>query len=190
MKSTNMKIINLPDEEWKDIEAYVGRYQVSNMGRIKSLAHLKSTWKGGDYITKEKILRDQNAKGYRFIRICNETGTARFQVNRLVAFAFISNPENKPFTNHINGIRHDNRAVNLEWVTHLENVRHAIDVLGKHQRGERCHMAKVNETTVKEIRNLYNSGAFRLIDLAEKYEMSIAGIHVIVKNKTWKHLTI
>ena len=107
-------------EIWKDIKGYEGLYQVSNLGRVKSLPHGR---------TKGCILRPWNNKGYQVVGLWEGTPSKmrKLSVHRLVAEAFISNPENKPCINHIDGIRNNNNITNLEWVTPSENTQHAVD---------------------------------------------------------------
>ena len=100
-------------EIWKDIKGYEGLYQVSNMGRIKSL--------GNDKTRKEKILSlKPNNKGYIIVHLCKNGKRKHFSVHRLVAEAFLPNPDNLPVVNHkIDDFEHrsDNRVENLEWCT-------------------------------------------------------------------------
>ena len=96
-------------EIWKDIPGYEGVYQVSNLGNVKSLPRMVSNGKG--YLCIE--LKDKNGK-YHF---CG--------VHRLVAVAFIENPDNKPQINHIDGNKKNNIVENLEWCTNGENQVHA-----------------------------------------------------------------
>lgn len=104
-------------EEWKDIEDYPN-YQVSSMGRIKSLNYNKTG--------KEKIMKVTPCNGYFNLTLCKDGKTKQFQIHRLVAQAFIPNPENKPEIDHINTDRTDNRVENLRWVTHKENSNNPI----------------------------------------------------------------
>ena len=97
-------------EIWKDIEGYEGLYQISNLGRIKS-----------SYNGKEKILKPFDNHGYFRIQLYKNGVRKKETIHRLVAKAFIPNPENKPYIDHINTIRTDNRVENLRWVTHEEN---------------------------------------------------------------------
>lgn len=103
-------------EVWKDIQGYEGTYQVSNLGRVRS-------YKKG----KESVLKPIVAsKGYTQVALYTNDIPKRLRVHRLVAETFLSNEENKPVVNHINGIKNDNRLENLEWNTHGENIRHAV----------------------------------------------------------------
>jgi len=114
-------------EIWKDIEGYEGLYLISNFGRVKSLP--KTWWNGFYYVkTSEKVLRQtKDTKGYLKVNLCKNKKHITHRVHRLIANAFIENPLNKPYINHINGNKEDNSISNLEWVTHQENVKHAQD---------------------------------------------------------------
>lgn len=109
-----MKEIN---EIWKDITGYEGIYQVSNLGRIKSLKY-----------GKEKIRKPVKHK-FGYLQIGLNNGKYRvYKVHRLVAQTFIPNPENKPHIDHINTDRTDNRAENLRWVTAKENANNKLTI--------------------------------------------------------------
>jgi len=117
-------------EEWKDIEGYEGFYQVSNLGRVKSVE--RETYSGHNYsvrrIEKERILPGYKVKnGYLYQTLLKNGVMKTFKLHRLVAQAFIPNPYNKPQVNHINGDKTNNSVYNLEWVTRKENLRHAYE---------------------------------------------------------------
>ena len=103
-------------EIYKDIPGYEGKYQVSNLGNIRSLNYQNTK--------KSKVLCPINHHGgYQIIHL----GSNKIKmVHTLVAEVFIENPERKKFVNHIDGNKHNNKVSNLEWVTSNENVNHAI----------------------------------------------------------------
>lgn len=106
-------------ETWKDIKGYEGLYQVSNFGRLKTL-HYKGS-------NKEKILKyGKSSNGYLLATLYKEKHKKVYKIHRLVAKAFISNPENKPQVNHIDGCKQNNNVLNLEWVTCKENIEHSF----------------------------------------------------------------
>ena len=108
-------------EVWKDIKGYEGKYQVSNLGRVKSLYLINRQAK----IPREKILKlGHNLQGYPQIHLCKDNKTSKsIFVHKLVAEAFIPNPDNLPVVNHKNEIKTDNRVENLEWCTQKNNVQ-------------------------------------------------------------------
>lgn len=104
-------------EIWKDIKSYEGLYQVSNIGRIKSLKRHIKTYNGGEYVRKEKIksIRKINTGGYSDVLLAKNGKNKTFVIHRLVAEAFIPNPQNLPYINHKDEDKTNNCVENLEW---------------------------------------------------------------------------
>lgn len=112
------------DEIWRDIKGFEGMYQISNLGRVKSLNYHRSK--------KEKILHPRVNTRYLYVNMSKNNKVTHGYIHRLVAMYFVPNPENKPYVNHKDGNKHNNHVDNLEWVTPLENNLHSYHVLGKH----------------------------------------------------------
>lgn len=109
-------------EEWRDIQGYEGLYQVSNLGRVKSLERKVKHSKGGYALKKGKILNQSYDKdGYLQLHLCKEGISKKFFIHRLVAITFIPNPNNYEECNHIDENKENNCVSNLEWVTHKDN---------------------------------------------------------------------
>ena len=132
------------NEIWRPIKGYEGLYEVSNLGRVKSLERVRPNMANGLY--KERILKGQiNRGGYHKVALLRNEGKSKLcSVHRLVAEAFISNPNNKPCIDHINTIKTDNSVENLRWVTWKENVNNPLTLAYKSEisRGGKNAMAK------------------------------------------------
>lgn len=118
--------MNNVEEEWRDIEGYVGIYQVSNLGRIRGIDRTVKTKRGKEVFVKGVVISHQSKNnGYLFVEL-NKNGRGKnYPIHRIVAKAFIPNPENKPYVNHIDYDRTNAKAYNLEWCTPKENVHHS-----------------------------------------------------------------
>lgn len=122
--------MQIKGEIWKDVVGYEGLYKVSNFGRIKSCP-LRSNHNG------ELIMKNQIITGYKVVSLCKNNKMKLVKVHRLVAIAFIDNPDNKPQVNHIDGNKLNNNVDNLEWVTAQENSLHAFRLgLRESQKGK------------------------------------------------------
>jgi len=138
-------------EIWKDIINYEGIYQISNSGKVKSL------------LNNNLILHNNtDLKGYIYVNLYkNKKGTA-FRVHRLVAIAFILNPENKPQVNHKDGVKSNNYDWNLEWNTQSENIKHAfkngLNHISDEQKELHSKLMKGNNYGVKNKGKKYNGG--------------------------------
>lgn len=114
-------------EIWKDIKNYEGLYQVSNFGRIRSLDKLIDDYRGKEVrLIKGKVLKPFNRNGYYVISLTKNKKRNNYSVHRIVAQTFIKNVDNKPYINHLDYDRHNNRVDNLEWCTQKENINWSI----------------------------------------------------------------
>lgn len=113
-------------EIWKDIKGYEGLYQVSNLGRVKSLPRITNS-KGYNQLRKEHILRPGLSGKYRNYPMVTFSDGKKYKVHRLVAESFIPNPYNLPCVNHIDENTKNNCVSNLEWCTYSENSKKFVD---------------------------------------------------------------
>lgn len=134
----NLSIIDAEGEIWVDINGYKGQYQVSNMGRVKSLTRIiRHPKKDVDKVLKSKIMKQYiSIKGYCNVVLCKIGIKKRYSVHQLVGLNWIPNPENKKGINHKKGIKTDNRVTEIEWSTHDENMKHAGE-FGLMPKGEK-----------------------------------------------------
>ncbi len=127
------------NSEWKDIEGFEGLYKVNRNGDVLSLVG----WNGKQYINRERILKPTlTTTGYQKVDLKRDGKRKSLKLHRIVAMAFIPNPNNYPIINHIDGNPLNNSIENLEWCTQKHNCKHAYDT-GLRKR-------KLNEANVVE----------------------------------------
>lgn len=175
------------EEIWKQIDDGYGQYQISTFGRVRSLKR-----------KNEKILSlDKDRNGYMNVKLSKDGVIQKFKVHRLVALAFIANPDNLPEINHKDGNKANNCINNLEWTTRSQNMKHAYDTglkvvseeSGGVSYGENNGRHKLTQQDVDEIRALYipNDPKYGGRALARKYGISKTTIQAILHNQTWKN---
>ena len=200
-----MKIIeNLNEnskEIWRDVVGYEGLYQVSNLGRVKSLGRFvvnPVTSKG--YMWKpEKILRPcKHSKGYLLVGL-HKDGYLKTAVHRLVALAFIPNPQNLPQIDHINADKTNNNVNNLRWVTAKQNVNNPLNMVhligennpfyGKKHSEETKRkisdrLSGKNNPKAHKVKNIDTNEIFNTVKEASiKYNVSFSAIVHAIKRK-------
>lgn len=174
MKFYPLTLDDLDGEIWRDILGYVGSYQISNFGRTKSF------FKGKVKIRKPCVDTD----GYLNVNLGR--GGKTHKVHRLVALAFIPNPDNKPQVNHIFGNKMDNYVGNLEWCTNCENNHHAITMgLRKSHRGARRKLTDEQVAWCRKVHIPFDK-EFGIAALANKFGVSQSCMNDILHRKPYK----
>jgi len=163
-------------------------YDVSSWGRVRSywIITANKGWSNGargELANVPLIIngaKDDGA-GYPYLKVSPSRACPK--IHRLVAQAFIPNPENKSEVNHRTGLKSDNRLDGLEWTTHLENIRHAIaiglrdDIMPK---GEKHYGSKISDAQVIEMQALYDQG-WKPQQLAVRFNVTLANVYDLAK---------
>lgn len=158
------------DEIWQSIPGFE-EFWVSNMGNVKSI--------------NGPLRPMMHRKGYLTVDYTKRGKRKGMMVHRLVALAFIPNPENKPQVNHKNGFKADNRADNLEWCTGSENALHSFRIGLQSNKGSRNPSSKATEEIAREIKY---SGIKSNVFLSKKYGLAVSTIEKIKGGASWKHV--
>ncbi len=155
-------------EEWAPVLLSDGVYQISSIGRMISCARCvfdkRKVWQSFESIILKPCLR----RGYFSYTMSINGRQIRMSAHRIVATTFIPNPENKPFVNHKNGIRTDNRVENLEWCTASENTKHSYINGFQSKKGEKSSSCKLTE---KQVLGIFNSIGNSMA-ISKKYPIS------------------
>jgi hypothetical protein len=169
-------------EVFKPIKDYENLYRISNLGNIESLEKKWPISNGGVCIRKkQKKKQITSIHGYKRVWLWKNKKCKVFASHRLVAQEFIPNYKNKPQINHKNGIKTDNRAENLEWVTPSENNKHAFKIGLKTQKGNKNNARKL---TMKQA-DFIKKSKIKPKMLAKKFNVSTGCIYKILHKKSW-----
>lgn len=182
-------------EIWKSLKGiveYGDYYEVSNLGRVRSIDRRVANNSNSGRLIKGQILKQQTDKdGYLRVTLRFHGKYKGQMVHRLVALAFIDNTENKPTVNHKDGNKKNNNVKNLEWSTHKEQINHADDNgLRVMPKGEESYNATLTDNEVVELFNLYKTGNYSQSELADRFNTTKSAIQGIIHGKSWKHLDL
>ena len=160
----------------KYVQGYEGIYTVDTEGNVFSVKTEKAK-KGTVF-----------SNGYVYVHLSKHGKSECKRVHRIVAEAFLPNPDHLEQINHINGIKTDNRVVNLEWCDRIHNMKHAKETGLMETSGENNPCSKLTQKQVEEIRSEYikRSKQHGTVALAKKYNVSNVMIGKIVRNECWK----
>ena len=158
-------------EIWKSVKDFDGMYEVSNLGNVRSVDREKIQWnryKNTKRFYKGTLLKQHNLKGYNAVSMWKKGKMYNLQVHRLVAKAFLKNPNNYPCVNHIDGNKKNNKLNNLEWCTYSHNTKEAyrlgLKVIGEKQKnqikqlGLKSGKKVVQKDMLGNIINIFDSG--------------------------------
>lgn len=162
-------------EQWKDITGYEGRYQISELGQVKSLARWVDHSINGKQFWPERIMKQRLNRGYLVVNLGKNSKKFTAKVHRLVAEAFIENPDNLPEVNHLDGNKANPAKTNLEWSTGSGNSQHAFKIglcVSPMKKGAICNAKKLDSSKVPVIRDLYNTKLFPHSMLASMFGVS------------------
>lgn len=175
------------EETWKDIEGYIGFYQVSNMGNVRSLDRVVNNSRFGKIKQTGRVLKSAiDSKGYQRVALSKDRKLSTFKVHRLVAQAFLNNPSNLAEVNHIAGNKTDNKVESLEWISHRDNCIHSFaNGLQIGMKKESNPNSKLTIEKVKSARLEYIPYVVGYKQLADKYGVDKKTMIQAIKGITW-----
>lgn len=174
-------------EIFKPVNGYEGFYEVSNLGRVKSLARRWSVGVKKDSILKHGRQRVKNK--YLTVTFCVNKVRKIRTVHRLVADHFCHKPDECNVVNHLDSDIFNNFYKNLEWTTHRGNTLHAYkNGTMKGRKGTKHHTAKLNEQSIFEIKEMCKKSDISQKEIAKIYGVGQAQISRINTNKRWAHI--
>lgn len=154
-------------EEWKPIEDYDGLYEISNMGRVRSISRVTIDKNGNMHSVPSRILKTKARVGkgtiqYAIVALCKNGNIHAQSVHRLVAKAFVPNPDNKPFVDHIDTDPSNNRADNLRWVTQHENALNPLtrEHNSRSKKGHKGYLVRHSEETRRKLSEIKRGTVF------------------------------
>ena len=183
----------MEDRIWKHVVGYKGSYIVSNDGVIRSVSrdiknNLDRSVVGITHRKGKELCRTITAFGYCVVKLYLESKKKTIFVHRLVAEAFIPNPQKLPYVNHKDGNKLNNNAVNLEWCTASQNTQHAYDNgLMNTKRGEQNYRSVLKDVDIPIIRQLNTDGLSHQ-KIADLYKCSKSTIQNVIYKRAWKHV--
>jgi len=175
-------------EIWKNVVGYEDYYVISNLGNLKSVDRIVISTTRGTRLRYGILLKTAiSTHGYKKCTISIRNKKRNKEIHRLVAEAFIPNPDNKPTVNHINGIKTDNRVENLEWNTYQENMQHAFD--NGLNKSSDFQKKITSGLASREIINIITGDTFKSIKIAAmkngiKYKTLSCYLTGVYSNKT------
>jgi len=176
------KIINIENERWEDIIDFIGLYQISDHGRLRSKERIIICKNGRFRTIKEAILKPSGfLDEYHTVTLVKDGVCYYFSIHRLVALHFLENPENKPQVNHKDGNKSNNHYLNLEWNTIQENCDHKLNVLKvKFPEGA---LNKLSFSILIIDKNGNQAIDKGIKSIARKYNLDVSGVMRVLKNK-------
>ena len=178
------------NEVWRAIPGFEGLYEASTEGRIRSLDRL-ITGKNG--VTKKyagRIIRPiPMNQGYLTVALSKDGNAVRYLIHRLVAITFIPNPNDFEEVNHIDGVKGNNALSNLEWMSRVRNIRHAMDMGLIQGLGENNPAAKLSDSDARAIKEL-SRYCLHPKELAAVFGVKPSTITDIQLERSWQHIQI
>lgn len=180
--------MNILDEEWRDVLGFEGFYQVSDLGRVRSCDRVVPHSRTGFITLKGRVLKPAISRLYFGVNLCVNASGRSTPVHTLVARAFKGERPEGFDINHIDGDKLNNRADNLEYCSHLENITHAITAgLWDSRKGQKHGRAKLSDSDVSAIRQRIAFGE-SLTSIARYFGVSHGTISNIKTGKVWVHI--
>jgi hypothetical protein len=174
--------------EWRAVKDYEGLYEVSNTGLVKALEKRVDRGKCHRTWLAHYKAYNKDANGYFRVSLSKSGVNKTHKVHRLVATAFIPNPDNLPCVNHIDGDKTNNKISNLEWCTHSENLKHACTMGLKSNAGENNSQSKLTQADVNYIRSVYKprDKEYSTVALSKKFGVHRKTISRITTGQYWR----